>query len=86
MALQHTSTGQMAALWLVEALWLHFAKAKLHRLVTVAFANPDLCDYTRSDFDYRYRYDCASLVEYLGHPDLATHQTFDHNRTSAAMR
>jgi len=61
-------------------------KRHLHRLVTVAFANPDLCDYTWSDFDYRYRYDCASLVEYLGHPDLATHQTFDHNRTSAAMR
>jgi hypothetical protein len=86
MALQHTGTSQMATLGFVEALWLYFAKAKLHGFVPVTFANPDLCDYTWSDFDYRYWYDCASLVEYLGHADFATHQTFDHNPTSAALR
>jgi hypothetical protein len=62
----------MTTLRLVEALGLDIAKANLHCLVAVAFANPDLRDNTRPDFQHSDWDDRTRLIKNLGHADLST--------------
>jgi hypothetical protein len=62
----------MAALWLVQAFGLDFAKTDLDCLVAIALTYSDLSNDTWSDLDYRYRNHGACLVKNLSHADLTT--------------